>query len=393
MRNVLIWACYNFSKPYASYHLMEDLIQGLLISGDSVILIEPGNPKSPSLPPTLCDNKNLKAIAVPLKKSNKSSFAKRYIYDLIYYHRSFKIIKKSTSPDVIFLQSSNNSFYPLKLAKKMNCTVIYNEQDIFPDDAVYAGLLTEKSLIYKLTHYLQFLAYKTADTIITISEDMKSTIISYGISANKVKVIYNWGHEDFQIPSDNDNLMLKKYPKENNEFRVVYSGNIGKIQNVELIIKTAELLAENRDIKFYIIGNGVSKKKLMDIAIELKLSNIIFLDFQPDEYISSIYAMADVNLIPLKEHMIYLSLPSKTADCLLAGKPIICCFDSESNLVKMLFEHGIKNVNPTDEKGLSEEIISIKNNEWKAEPHKILEKYFSKNISVSEYCKMINGAE
>ncbi len=103
--------------------------------------------------------------------------------------------------------------------------------------------------------------------------------------------------------------------------------------------------------------------------------------------------MADVNLIPLKEHMIYLSLPSKTADCLLAGKPIICCFDSESNLVKMLFEHGIKNVNPTDEKGLSEEIISIKNNEWKAEPHKILEKYFSKNISVSEYCKMINGAE
>ncbi len=279
MRNVLIWACYNFSKPYASYHLMEDLIQGLLISGDSVILIEPGNPKSPSLPPTLCDNKNLKAIAVPLKKSNKSSFAKRYIYDLIYYHRSFKIIKKSTSPDVIFLQSSNNSFYPLKLAKKMNCTVIYNEQDIFPDDAVYAGLLTEKSLIYKLTHYLQFLAYKTADTIITISEDMKSTIISYGISANKVKVIYNWGHEDFQIPSDNDNLMLKKYPKENNEFRVVYSGNIGKIQNVELIIKTAELLAENRDIKFYIIGNGVSKKKTDGYCHRIKAFKYYFFGF------------------------------------------------------------------------------------------------------------------
>lgn len=71
---------------------------------------------------------------------------------------------------------------------------------------------------------------QNATALSTISDDMKSTIVTrYSIPADKVQVIYNWGHEELKAHSDEENVFLKKYPKKSGEFRVVYAGNLGKI--------------------------------------------------------------------------------------------------------------------------------------------------------------------
>lgn len=40
---------------------------------------------------------------------------------------------------------------------------------------------------------------------------------------------------------------------------------------------------------------------------------------QPSEEVADLYAAADVNVIPLQKGLVYAALPSKTADCLVAG--------------------------------------------------------------------------
>lgn len=66
-----------------------------------------------------------------------------------------------------------------------------------------------------MAHALQKYAYKNATALSTISDDMKSTIVTrYSIPADKVQVIYNWGHEELKAHSDEENVFLKKYPKE-----------------------------------------------------------------------------------------------------------------------------------------------------------------------------------
>lgn len=166
---------------------------------------------------------------------------------------------------------------------------------------LFAGILSESSPVYKVAHALQKYAYKNATALSTISDDMKSTIVTrYSIPADKVQVIYNWGHEELKAHSDEENVS-EKYPKKSGEFRVVYAGNLGKMQNVELILETAALMKDDQDVSFYIVGGGVNEEQLKTFAKEKELNNVIFVGMQPPEEVADLYAAADVNVIPLQK--------------------------------------------------------------------------------------------
>ena len=59
-------------------------------------------------------------------------------------------------------------------------------------------------------------------------------------------------------------------------FNVVYAGNIGVMQNVDILIETAKLMKDDKSVWFHIIGNGVYKDKLKARAKEYGITNISF---------------------------------------------------------------------------------------------------------------------
>lgn len=67
---------------------------------------------------------------------------------------------------------------------------------------------------------------------------------------------------------------LKKYPKKSGEFRVVYAGNLGKMQNVELVLEAAALMKDEPAVSFYIVGSGVNEEQLKAFAKRKKLTNV-----------------------------------------------------------------------------------------------------------------------
>ena len=183
-------------------------------------------------------------------------------------------------------------------------------------------------------------------------------------------------------------MFLKKYPKKPGEFRVVYAGNLGKMQNVELILETAALMKDDADISFYIVGGGVNEVQLKTFAKEKDLNNVTFVGMQPPEEVADLYAAADVNVIPLQKGLIYAALPSKTADCLIAGKPIITCVDDESAFAKLVRKYGIENANNDSPANVRCVIDSIMNGMY-AGKTKDLKTIWQRNLNVSEYCNQI----
>ena len=353
----------SFDTQYSDYHIMRDIILGLLERGHEVNLIQKQYLNIPQYPQQFDKyfGKQLQVHNIKFEKKAKADLKARYLADLSYYRQACKWMKEN-KPDKVFLQSCNTAFLTVFYAKHiLKCPLIYNEQDIFPENAYFAGILSESSMIYKVAHALQKYAYKNATALSTISDDMKSTIVTrYGISEDKVQVIYNWGHEELKAHSEQDNVFLKKYPKKPGEFRVVYAGNLGKMQNVELILKAAALMKDEKDIGFFIVGSGVNEERLKTIAKEKELSNVSFVGMQPPEEIPDVYSAADVNLIPLQKKLIYAALPSKTADCLIAGKPIITCVDEQSSFAKLMESNGYLNVNPESANKLSDSIRKVK---------------------------------
>lgn len=382
----------SFDTQYSDYHIMRDIIVGLLERGHEVDLIQKQYLNTPQYPPQFekyLGNK-LYVQNIRFEKKAKADLKARYLADLAYYRQCCHLIKKN-KPDKIFLQSNNTAFFTVFYAKHiLKCPLVYNEQDIFPENALFAGILSESSLVYRVAHALQKYAYKNATALSTISDDMKSTIVTrYGIPEDKVRVIYNWGHEELKAHSEEENTFLKQYPKKPGEFRVVYAGNLGKMQNVELVLEAAALMKDKKDISFYIVGSGVNEQQLKAFAKEKELSNVTFVGMQPPEEVADLYSAADVNVIPLQKGLVYAALPSKTADCLIAGKPIITCVDEGSKFAELANHYGICNTGADYPEQLSQMILQVKNGKH---PYRGLEfwtDYFTESKSVNAHCKTV----
>lgn len=382
----------SFDTQYSDYHIMRDIIVGLLERGHDVNLIQKQYLDTPQYPQQFEKylGNQLQVQNIRFEKKAKADLKARYLADLAYYRQACRFMKQNR-PDKIFLQSNNTAFYTVFYAKHvLKCPLVYNEQDIFPENAYFAGILSESSLVYRVAHTLQKYAYKNATALSTISDDMKSTIVNrYGIPENKVQVIYNWGHEELQAHSEAENTFLRRYPKKTGEFRVVYAGNLGKMQNVELVLEAASLMKDEVDISFYIVGGGVNEGQLKTFAKEKGLSNVTFVGMQPPEEVADLYSAADVNVIPLQKGLIYAALPSKTADCLIAGKPIITCVDEKSAFDNTMRKYGFFNAGSVNADMLVREIkkTRLKNNVYDAPG--LLAALFNRNENVKKYSSMI----
>ncbi|MGG6491860.1 UNVERIFIED_CONTAM: glycosyltransferase family 4 protein [Bacteroidetes bacterium 56_B9] len=386
----------SFDTQYSDYHIMRDIIVGLLERGHDVELIQKQYLDVPQYPQQFEKylEKQLQVKNIRFEKKAKANLKARYMADLSYYRRACGALKKN-KPDKIFLQSCNTAFFTVFYAKHiLKCPLLYNEQDIFPENAYFSGILSESSPIYKVAYVLQKYAYKNATALSTISDDMKVTIATrYGVSEKKIRVVYNWGHEELKAHSEAENTFLKKYPKKPGEFRVVYAGNLGKMQNVELILKAAALMKEEPNVSFYIVGGGVNERQLKAFVKAKKLTNVKFVGMQPPEEVADLYAAADVNVIPLQKGLIYAALPSKTADCLIAGKPIITCVDDESAFAKLVRQYGIENAGTNQPEKIKQIILKLMNSAQKCDAAELWNGYFTMNKSIAAYCDAIERME
>ena len=257
-------------------------------------------------------------------------------------------------------------------------------QDVWPDNAVQSGLIKNGGMLYRYFEFWQRYVYKHADKIICISDDMKDFIASKGVDAIKIEVIYNWGFSDDTVNIQwEDNEFVKKYELEK-DFYAVYAGNIGKMQNVELIVRAAMKMPET---KFLIIGDGAKREEIEKKAAGVE--NIRMLPLQPSELAEHIYSMAGVNIIPLVEGGPKTAMPSKTGIVLSCGRPVIFCFGSGTRFAEMVDKYGAgTSVSATDENELVKAIRQQQNNtKSKIGAYQLFMDWFSRTNNIQLYTK------
>ncbi|WP_337190387.1 WcaI family glycosyltransferase [Altericroceibacterium endophyticum] len=110
----------------------------------------------------------------------------------------------------------------------------------------------------------------------------------------------------------------------------LYSGSIARKQGIEIIVQTANLLKHRKDLIFVICGVGPSRADLEASAKDL--SNIQFHDLQPMEELNELLNLATIHLLPQKADAADLVLPSKLANMLASGRPIIAGVTQDRSL-------------------------------------------------------------
>lgn len=386
---VLFWMFIGFDQHTTSEHLLAAVVEQLCKAGHSVHIIQKdlgGN--LPAIPETLREY-SVTTDRIPFHTVDKTNFVARYLAELKYINESKKYI--TSEYDAVFIQSNNEAGFSLRAVRKKlpNAIVTLNVQDVFPNNAVFSGKIKKNSALFKLLASIQRYGYKHSDHIITISDDMRKTLEEAGVDDNKIKVIYNWSYQD-GLYKDMDNRPTINRMFKKDFCNVVYAGNIGIMQNVDLIIETARLMKKDEKIWFHIIGEGVRKVMLEEKAHDYEIKNIDFWPMLPPEEAPYIYALADINIIPLVKDVYKTALPSKTATCLACQTPIIFAIGKESEFGRRLAkETGCPIIEPDDPMELANIIRTIANGEQFCNTGQFFLKNCKRTENSREYARII----
>lgn len=318
---------YSPTSPFN--HLFKDIIGGFLEEGNQVVRLVAVENENVTEYKYGYEGKNIEYKLYKRKSSDHGNIISRYVRDTLTNIREAIGILKLKNVDVLFEDVSYSSFWAVKAAKMKGIKVVAMLQDVWPDNAVQSHLISECSFLYKYFEMWQKSVYKNADKLICISDDMKDFIVSKGVDADKIEVIYNWGYSDdvVDIPWE-ENEFVKKYNLSRDKFYAIYAGNIGKMQNVEIVVNAAKELQDREDIQFLIIGDGARREAIAEMAAGLK--NVKMLPMQPSELATHIYSAAGVNIIPLVAGGTKTAMPSKTGVVLSCGQPVIFTFGDDS---------------------------------------------------------------
>lgn len=206
---------------------------------------------------------------------------------------------------------------------------VFNVQDIYPEIAVVHGVVKNARLIRAL-EWLERWIYGKAAHITVISEGFRQNLIGKGVPGDKVSVIPNWVETERFVPRSRDNPFSREHGL-CNRFVVMYAGNMGHSQGLEVVIEAARLLQDNRNIQFVFVGDGVKRADLVALAETYQLENVTFLPYQPRERMPEVIASADVNLVILEPEKSKTTIQSKTYEIMAMARPILAAVDQDGD--------------------------------------------------------------
>jgi len=218
------------------------------------------------------------------------------------------------------------------------CPMVFNAQDIWPDGLISMGRIQSRILIAAFGR-IERLVYRASSRITVVSEEMRQNVMSKGVAAGRVEVIPNWVDTERVHPVEGPNPFRNELGLDGS-FVVLFAGNVGYAAGLDSVLAAAGLLRSERRMCFLIVGEGSAKADLLRAAEREGLTNVRFLPTQPSEVFSSLLGAGDVGLVPLREGMGALSVPSKAYAIMAGGRPILAAVPTDSDVRRLVAEAG-----------------------------------------------------
>ncbi|MBA2312927.1 MAG: glycosyltransferase family 4 protein [Actinobacteria bacterium] len=218
------------------------------------------------------------------------------------------------------------------VARARSCPFVFTIHDVYPDVAVELGVLSDKRLI-GLARILESFCYDRADAVTVLSDELRANVARKTKSPGKVRTIPNFVDTDWIVPAPRANAYRQEFGLDDKTV-VMYAGNVGLSQSLDLLIEAAGALAHEPHLAFVINGQGAARPELERRA--RGLANVKFVDMQPAARLPEVLAAADIHVVPLKRGLARSSVPSKTYSILASGRALLASVDTDSEVTRIV---------------------------------------------------------
>ena len=216
-------------------------------------------------------------------------------------------------------------------AKKHHIPHYLYVQDLWPENVVTVTGIKNPLIIKPIDKMVDYI-YKNTDEIFATSPSFVDAICNRKVKVAREKVHY-WPQyaESFYIP-------CKKKPipeiPDDDSFKIVFTGNIGTAQGLQILPETAELL-RNENVRFVIVGDGRYLDELKkDIQNHRVTEMFTMIPRQYAERIPEILAACDAAFLSFQNAELWKkTIPAKLQSYMACGMPVIASAEGESERV------------------------------------------------------------
>lgn len=247
--------------------------------------------------------------------------------------------------------------------RKIPCYIYV--QDLWPENVEIVTGIKNKIVLNSIGKMVDYI-YKRCEKIFATSESFVKAIKSRGVP--KSKVVY-WPQyaESFYKPVKSRN---SKEIIPNDKFNIIFTGNVGYAQGLDLLPKAAKILKSfgyKNKIRFNIVGDGRYKSEFIDTINKLKVENMFnLIERKPPEQIPELLSSSDAAFLSFAdEKLFHMTIPAKLQSYLASGIPILAAAGGESKKIIECSQSGIC-TETGDEKQLASSIMKLFSLEKKA---------------------------
>jgi colanic acid biosynthesis glycosyl transferase WcaI len=199
--------------------------------------------------------------------------------------------------------------------------------DLWPDTLRAMGIVKSEKILGFLEKLVGFI-YQKCDLVLAQSKSFIPKIQK--LAGPDVPVVYfpSWAEEVFK---DQQVKPAAEVPFKAGSFNLMFAGNLGEAQDFECILSAAEVLKNNLNIRWLIVGSG-RMSSWVDAQVRLRGldGSVLLLGRYPVERMPEFFLHADAMLVTLADQDIFsMTIPGKLQSYLAAGIPIVAALNGE----------------------------------------------------------------
>ncbi|MCX6701335.1 MAG: glycosyltransferase family 4 protein [Methanomicrobiales archaeon] len=291
----------------------------------------------------------------PLAKD--PGFVSRMGYYLLFpLHASFWILFHGKKYDLIITSSPPLfTHMPGLLAKKITGKKwIMDIRDLWIEASISLGFLKKGSIFEKITRIFERDCLISSDAIGVTTQELGRRLSNDLEVQKKIHHIPNGVDTDYFYP----HVLVKKD-------QIVYAGNIGYAQDLDLVIRAVQLINQHRHLEFIIAGGGDTKSDLERLVDSLGLQEIVYFPgiFSRQE-IPRLFSESLLGVAPLKKiQSLEYAAPTKVYEYMSCCIPFVGCGAGEIQDIADRSGAGVIAENSPE--ALAEAILRLVNNPTK----------------------------
>ena len=194
--------------------------------------------------------------------------------------------------------------------------------DLWPDSIVAVGAM-KKSFAIRVLEKMELWMYARARRVIALTQAFRRNLAGRGVRAEKIDVVINGVDLERYRPEAKDEAVAREFGITLDRLVVGYIGTHGMAHALENVLAAAERM-RGEAVQFLFVGAGAERERLVGVAREKGLDNVVFVPAQGKDRIAKFWALSDVALVHLKDTPTFETvIPSKIFEAMGMGLPVM----------------------------------------------------------------------